>query len=252
MSFFVVVELRLLFFLGGRGLVVELFLLALGRGGVDVAEDVQLLPGVDRGPHLLGRHLDRHVRVDAPLRGCSPRGGCTGRWAGSSGWSSASGTPRGRSAGRASARCPCRTSARRRSAPGCWSFSAPETISLALAEYWFTSTTSGRSLSSSSGAGGGDRSAGCRVSRSGRVLTIDAVVQELVGHVRRRRQQAAGVVAQVEDHRLGALGAAASSTAVSSSSAGVLGEVGQPQVADLVLRIDEVIPPAARAGAASP
>src|SRR3954466_14597103 len=91
------------------------------------------------------------------------------------------------------------------------SFRQPETISLALAEYWLTSTTSGRVTSSASflarapvggvgvlragGGGGGWRGGGGGDDGAG--------ADEAIAHVDRRRQQAAGIVTQVEDDAAG-------------------------------------------------
>ena len=49
-------------------LLIELRLFAL-RGGIGISQHIQILPGIDGSPHLLRRHLDRHIRIDAPFLG---------------------------------------------------------------------------------------------------------------------------------------------------------------------------------------
>ena len=83
---------------------------------------------------------------------------------------------------------------------------APETISLALAEYWLTSTTSGRSQSSSTADGGDQRRLRSRFA-AGVGLGADdgSFGEEFIRHIGRRREQAAGVVAKIHNDRLGIL-----------------------------------------------
>ena len=68
--------------------------------------------------------------------------------------------------------------------------------------------------------------------------------KEFVGHIRRRRQQAAGVVAEIHDDRLGVLLFHFVDGFV-DLVAGALGEVGDAEISDLLIGIDEIFPAAA-------